>query len=105
MHDRPQAGAQITTNWPTIRVLRTASGWEGRTRMTDLTGRVAVVTGAARGIGFALAERRLAEVMSVVLADVEEDAVELAADKRAHGGKVLAVPTDGSDKRYDVVRR
>src|SRR5260370_11546180 len=96
MHDRPQAGAQITTNWPTIRVLRTASGWEGRTRMADLTGKVAVVTGAARGIGLAIAERCLAEGMSVVLADVEEDALELAADKLAQQGKVLAVPTDVS---------
>jgi NAD(P)-dependent dehydrogenase (short-subunit alcohol dehydrogenase family) len=34
--------------------------------------------------------------MSVVLADVEEDALELAADKLAQRGKVLAVPTDVS---------
>src|SRR5260370_39067350 len=97
MHDRPQAGAQITTNWPTIRVLRTASGWEGRTRMTDLTGKVAVVTGAASGTGLAIAERSLAEGMSVVLADVEEDGLELGADKLAQQGKVLAGPTRVSE--------
>ena len=64
--------------------------------MADLSGKVAVVTGAASGIGLAIAERCLSERMSVVLADVEEDALELAADRLAARGKVLAVPTDVS---------
>ena len=64
--------------------------------MTDLSGKVAVVTGAASGIGFAIAERCIAEGMNVVLADIEEDALELAADRLAQRGKVLVVPTDVS---------
>src|SRR5262245_48219379 len=53
--------------------------------MDELGGRVAVVTGAASGIGLALCERFVAEGMRVVMADVdpvrlEESAGELEAD-------------------------
>src|SRR5437868_6186925 len=40
-------------------------------RMKELHGKVAVVTGAASGIGRAMADRFVAEGMKVVLADVE----------------------------------
>jgi NAD(P)-dependent dehydrogenase (short-subunit alcohol dehydrogenase family) len=61
----------------------------------ELAGKVAVVTGAASGIGLAMAEAFAAEDMAVVLADVEVPALEEAADKLAAGGaEVLAVPTD-----------
>ena len=42
--------------------------------MRELKDRVAVVTGAASGIGYAMAERFAAEGMKVVLADVEDAA-------------------------------
>ncbi|HSP08555.1 MAG TPA: SDR family NAD(P)-dependent oxidoreductase [Candidatus Dormibacteraeota bacterium] len=72
----------------------------------DLSGRVAVVTGAASGIGQAIAEKCVSEQMKVVLADVEEDALELAADKLAKRGTVLAVPTDVSvAESVDELRR
>ena len=59
---------------------------------------VAVITGAASGIGKGLAERFAAEGMKVVLADVEEDALaKLAADLKAKGATVLAVQTDVSN--------
>jgi NAD(P)-dependent dehydrogenase (short-subunit alcohol dehydrogenase family) len=63
--------------------------------MDQLAGRVAVVTGAASGIGRALADRFAAEQMRVVLADVEADAL-AAAEKelRDTGAEVLAVRTD-----------
>ena len=63
--------------------------------MDELSGRVAVVTGAASGIGKALAERVVAAGMSVVLADVE--AAALAATVRAlqdAGASVAAQVTD-----------
>jgi NAD(P)-dependent dehydrogenase (short-subunit alcohol dehydrogenase family) len=65
--------------------------------MDDFTGKVAVVTGAASGIGLALARRCAGEGMRVVLADVEEGALDAAAKELAgeHGDdRVLAVPTD-----------
>src|ERR1700737_5250401 len=65
--------------------------------MKSLKGRVAVVTGAASGIGLALAERFAAEGMKVVLADVEIEPLGRAAHSlRSAGAEVLAVPTDVS---------
>jgi NAD(P)-dependent dehydrogenase (short-subunit alcohol dehydrogenase family) len=62
----------------------------------DLSGKVAVVTGAASGIGYALAAKWAGQGMKVVLADVEEDALERAADELGQLGNVVAVPTDVS---------
>jgi len=62
-------------------------------------GRVAVVTGAASGIGLALCERFAAEDMRVVMADVEEPALTKAAEQvAATGAAVLPVVTDVSDR-------
>jgi len=66
--------------------------------MDRLSGKVAVVTGAASGIGLALAERFADEGMRVVLADVAEDALARAGDDlRARGVDALAVTTDVTD--------
>jgi NAD(P)-dependent dehydrogenase (short-subunit alcohol dehydrogenase family) len=60
--------------------------------------RVAVVTGAASGIGLAMTRRFVAEGMRVVMADVEEPALQAAADGiTADGGEVVPVVTDVSD--------
>lgn len=56
---------------------------------------MAVVTGAASGIGLGLAERFASERMRVVLADIEEPALRRTeAGLREAGATVLAVPTD-----------
>ena len=66
--------------------------------MEDLQGRVAVVTGAASGIGLAMSERFAAEGMKVVLADIEEEVLAQAADRvRAAGAECLSVVTDVSN--------
>jgi NAD(P)-dependent dehydrogenase (short-subunit alcohol dehydrogenase family) len=64
----------------------------------DLTGRVAVVTGGASGIGFAMAEKFAGAGMRLAIADIEEDALDAAAKQLTDGGAdVLAVPTDVSN--------
>jgi NAD(P)-dependent dehydrogenase (short-subunit alcohol dehydrogenase family) len=66
--------------------------------MESVEGKIAVVTGAASGIGLAMVERFLDEGMKVVMADVEEPAlVAAAAQLRDNGGEVEAVQTDVSD--------
>ena len=65
--------------------------------MDDLEGKVAVITGAASGIGRALADRFAAEGMRLVLADIERSALEQASEEIAAAGvDVVAVPTDTS---------
>ncbi|HET6795296.1 MAG TPA: SDR family NAD(P)-dependent oxidoreductase, partial [Acidimicrobiales bacterium] len=66
--------------------------------MRELSGRTAVVTGAASGIGLAMARRWAAEGMNVVMADIEGQALDEAAAKlAADGAAVSAVVTDVSD--------
>jgi len=65
--------------------------------MRELSGKVAVVTGAASGIGLALAQRFAADGMKVVMADIEQHALAREAEVLAtSGAEVLAVPTDTS---------
>ncbi len=70
--------------------------------MKEFSGKVAVVTGGASGIGLGMAERFAAEGMKIVLADIEEAALADAEGAlKAKGASVLAVPTDVS-KAGDV---
>jgi NAD(P)-dependent dehydrogenase (short-subunit alcohol dehydrogenase family) len=64
--------------------------------MKQLSGKVAVVTGAASGIGLALAEAFAAEGMRVVLADIEADPLRDAASR------LLRTGHDASSLRTDV---
>lgn len=65
--------------------------------MQEFAGKVAVVTGAASGIGRALAERFAAEGMKVVLADIEEGALTRTVKAmQEQGATVLGALTDVS---------
>jgi len=66
--------------------------------MQDFRDKVAVITGAASGIGKGLATRCVQEGMKVVLADIEEAALKRAASELMSGGAdVLTVVTDVSN--------
>ena len=63
--------------------------------MRELNGKVAVVTGGASGIGLALSERFATEGMKVVVADVEETALDKAVARLTEGGaEAIGVRTD-----------
>jgi 3-oxoacyl-[acyl-carrier protein] reductase len=63
-----------------------------------LDGRVAVITGAANGVGRGIAEVLSREGAPVVIADIDADAAEgFAAELRDGGGDAIAVETDVAD--------
>lgn len=70
--------------------------------MKDFAGKIAVITGAASGIGRAIAEKCVRLGIRVVLADIDEDPLNTASSElKSIGGEVLCVATDVS-KRADV---
>jgi glucose 1-dehydrogenase len=67
------------------------------------SGRVVAITGAARGIGRACAERFLSDGAKVVISDVDAAALAKAASELGHAGDLHTVEADVS-KRADVDR-
>jgi len=66
--------------------------------MKDLKGKIAVITGGASGIGWAVAERAAAEGMKVVIGDIEEGPLKDAEDElSSRGAEAMGVRTDVSD--------
>ena len=66
--------------------------------MQDFQGKVAVVTGAASGIGLGVTERFVAEGMKVVMADVEQGTLDREVARLSEeGGDVLGVICDVRD--------
>ena len=67
--------------------------------MKEFKGKTAVVTGAASGIGYALAKRFAQEKMNVVLADIEQDALDAAVIKISNlGVEAVGIAVDVMDK-------
>lgn len=72
---------------------------------TDFTGKVAVITGGASGIGLAIARRLLAERMQVMIADVEQAALDRAvAETGAIGMRVDVSSAESMGALADAAR-
>ena len=70
--------------------------------MKEFRGKVAVVTGAASGIGRAIVGKAAEEGMKVVLADINKEGLASAeAELEAAGATVLSISTDVS-KASDI---
>lgn len=66
--------------------------------MQELSGKTAVITGAASGIGLAMAHRFGVAGMNLVLGDVEPDALDIASDALSDAGyDVAAMRLDVTD--------
>jgi 2-deoxy-D-gluconate 3-dehydrogenase len=64
----------------------------------DLTGKNAIVTGGAMGIGFGIASRLTEAGANVLVGDIDESAAKAAIEKLAdHRGTAIAAPADVSD--------
>lgn len=71
----------------------------GTKDLFDITGRVAIITGAGQGIGRAFAKSLAASGAIAVIAEMNEaKANAVAAEIAAEGGKALSVTTDVADE-------
>ncbi len=65
----------------------------------DLKGKVAIITGASRGIGQAIAEAYAREGVRVVISSRKQEGLDAVAESiRANGGEVLPVAAHNGDK-------
>ncbi|MBV9266309.1 MAG: SDR family NAD(P)-dependent oxidoreductase, partial [Acidobacteriaceae bacterium] len=72
--------------------------------MREFRGKVAVVTGAASGIGREMARQFAAEGMKVVLADIEQAPLEQVADEMRQSGATIIREQVNVSKRDDLER-
>ena len=71
--------------------------------MENLAGKTAFITGGASGIGFAMAQAFLNEGMNVAIVDVDEGALQVAAEKLSgSNAKVMALKLDVTDREQFV---
>ena len=63
-----------------------------------LDGRIAIVTGGAQGIGYAIAKRLLQDGARVALADIDEKAGKIAEDDLSSFGEVRFIGADVGDR-------
>lgn len=70
--------------------------------MKDFKNKVAVITGAANGIGFGIAERCAREGMKVVLAGINEENLQKAKERIEQTGTTLLVVHCDVSKREEV---
>ena len=63
--------------------------------MNDLTGKTAIITGSARGIGLAIAEKFIQLGANVIISDINETLAKQTAETlKAAGGEAIAIPAN-----------
>jgi len=68
-------------------------------KLFDLTGKTALITGSSRGIGKAIAQAMAAAGARVVISSCKADACDaVAAEINGAGGEAMAVPCNVSDR-------
>jgi 3-oxoacyl-[acyl-carrier protein] reductase len=65
--------------------------------MSDFTGKIAMVTGAAAGIGFAIAQSLASAGAAVAIADIDAEAAKAAAAMIGGEGRAIGVACDVAD--------
>ncbi|HVY91164.1 MAG TPA: SDR family NAD(P)-dependent oxidoreductase, partial [Bryobacteraceae bacterium] len=63
-----------------------------------LSGKIAVITGGARGIGFAIASHLVEEGVSVAVVALRQESAEAAVTKLSAKGKALGIAGDVSNE-------
>ena len=73
--------------------------------MSPLTGKVIAITGAARGIGFAIAQACMADGARISISDIDESALQEAADRLAahHAARLDVTDPDGFGRYLNQV--
>ncbi|HVW09573.1 MAG TPA: SDR family oxidoreductase [Bryobacteraceae bacterium] len=64
-----------------------------------LSGKIAVITGGARGIGFAIASHLVEAGVSVAIAALRQESVDAAVTKLSQKGKLIGIAGDVSDEK------
>lgn len=94
----PRIVGRLTKRRDSIDIDPGIGSLEGESRKMSDSPRVAVVTGSARGIGAATAQRLAAEGFAVAVLDLEVPAAKTTVDAiESCGGRALAVGADVSD--------
>ena len=98
----------VVNNKPTLDFNDIVAGKDEMSELLDLSGKVAIVTGASRGIGRSIAETYATAGATVVLASRKQNTLDEAAESiRSRGGQAVGIQAHNGDKDalYELVEK